>query len=275
MKRFHQQPALHIGLIIFCALSSCVSPGLKQAQSGAQQAIAKRGGTPAEQEKFAKDQKKTMLQGTGLGAVLGAGAGYALGGARGALAGAVLGGLIGNRGGQHVAMKKALAQTSEANLDACISEAGSENAATKRWIAALNHKLVDYKKRAATARALNDRKELARIDRELKALDKQVAGEVKDYAANVELQRQLIAKLPSSHSMFARLNRTLNQSVECHDLLAAADILGASRSMPYDPPQPKAADRQDVPDPDALKNGDMNKLQEVPDPDALKRGRRL
>lgn len=241
----------------------------------AQGAIAKRGGTQADQEKFKKDQNKTMLQGTGLGAILGAGAGYALGSSRGAIAGALIGGMLGNQFGQHVALKKALAQTSEANLDACIKEVGSENAATRRWIQALNHKLVDYKKRAATARALNDRKELARIDRELKALDKQVAGEVKDYEANVELQRQLIAKLPTSHSMFARFNRTLNQSVECHDLLAAADILGASRSMPYDPPQPKAADRQDVPDPDALKNGGLNKLQEVPDPDALKRGRRL
>ena len=163
----------------------------------------------------------------------------------------------------------------ERDLEACIREAASENAATRRWIETLNHKLADYKKRVATARALNDRKELAKIDRELKALDKQVAGEVKDYKENVALQRQLIAKLPTSHNMFARVNRTLNQSVECHDLLAAADILGASRSMPSDQPPPQAADRQDVPDPDALKKGGLNKLQEVPDPDALKRGRQL
>ncbi len=140
-------------ILLPCLASSCIAPALMAAQSMAQGAIAKRGGSAAEQEKFRKDQNKTMIQGTGAGAILGGVAGYALGGRGGAVAGVLIGGFLGNKFGQHVAMKKALAQTSEANLDACIKESLADNAAVRKRVSSLNAELANYKKRISAARA--------------------------------------------------------------------------------------------------------------------------
>ncbi|OYW73446.1 MAG: hypothetical protein B7Z37_21370 [Verrucomicrobia bacterium 12-59-8] len=189
------------------------------AQSMAQGAISKRGGTQADQEKFRKDQNKTMIQGTGLGAILGAGAGYALGGTRGAIAGALIGGMMGNQFGQHVAMKKALAQTSEANLDACIKESLADNAAAEKRVGSLRTQLSEYKRRISAARAQNNTKELAKIKGELKSLDKQVGGEVSNYDKGIGMQKQIVAKVPSSNTKYAKLSSTLRQSTESRNAL--------------------------------------------------------
>jgi len=207
-------------LILPLLVSSCANPALLMAQSGALGSIAKRGGGAAEQDKFKKDQRNTQLQGTGLGALLGAGAGLALGGDwQGALVGAAIGGLIGNQFGQHVAMKKALAQQSEANLDAAIKESLADNAAAQKRVTSLRSQLATYKQRISAARAQNNARELAKIKGELKSLDSTVAGEVSSYDKGIGMQRQIVAKVPSSNTKYAKLNTTLRQSTESRNAL--------------------------------------------------------
>ncbi len=206
-------------ILLPCLASSCVAPALLAAQSMAQGAIAKRGGTAADQEKFRKDQNKTMIQGTGLGAILGAGAGYALGGRSGLVAGALIGGMLGNQFGQHVAMKKALAQTSEANLDACIKESLADNAAARKRVGALQSQLAGYKKRISAARAQNNTQEIAKIKGELKSLDKQVGGEVASYDKGIGMQKQIVTKVGPSNTKYAKLNSTMRDSTESRNAL--------------------------------------------------------
>ncbi len=206
-------------ILIPCLTTSCVMPALMAAQGMASGAIAKRGGGQAEQDKFKKDQNKTMIQGTGLGAILGAGAGYALGGGRGAIAGALIGGMLGNQFGQHVAMKKALAQTSEANLDACIKESLAENETARKRVNSLTTELANYKQRISAARAQNNTKELAKIKGELKSLHGKVGGEVASYDKGIGMQKQIVTKVGSSNSKYAKLSSTLRQSTESRNAL--------------------------------------------------------
>jgi hypothetical protein len=208
-----------IAVLIPCLTTSCVAPALMAAQSMAQGAIAKRGGGAAEQEKFRKDQNKTMIQGTGLGAILGAGAGYALGGSRGAIAGALIGGMLGNQFGQHVAMKKALAQTSEANLDACIKESLADNATARKRVGALQSQLADYKKRISAARAQGNTREVTKIKGELVKLEKQVGGEVASYDKGIGMQKQIVTKVGPSNTKYAKLNSTMRESTESRNAL--------------------------------------------------------
>lgn len=209
-----------IAAILFpCMLSSCVDPALQAQQSSAHRAIDKRGGTGAEHEKFQKDQRNTMLQGTGLGAVLGAGAGYLLGDTRGALAGALIGGALGNKFGQSVAMKKATAQTTEANLDASIKDALAANARANARVGALRKELASYKTRISAARARNDTRELARIKGELNTLHKSVGQDVASQDQSIGRQQKLISQVPSSNSKYAKLNTTLRASSESRSAL--------------------------------------------------------
>lgn len=169
--------------------------------------------------KFRKDQNKTMIQGAGMGALLGAGAGYALGGGRGVVAGALVGGKLGNQFGQHVAMKKALAQTSEANLDAAIKESLAENAAAKKRVGALQSELAAYKKRISAARAQGNTAEVAKIKGELVKLEKQVGIEVASYDKGIDMQKQIVTKVGPSNTKYAKLNSTLKQSTESRNAL--------------------------------------------------------
>jgi outer membrane lipoprotein SlyB len=231
-------PAL-ASLLYACALISCVSHEPKLVQSGAQRVISKLSqshslnhseertaqivGIPDPDQldpmKLQRDQNKTMIQGTGLGSVLGAGAGYALGSSRGAIAGALIGGMLGNQFGQHVAMKKALAHTSEANLDAAIKESLAGNAAVRKRVNSLNSELAAYKKRIATARTQNNSKDLAKIKVELVKLEKQVGGEVASYDRGIGMQKQIVTKVRPSNTKYAKLNSTLRESTESRNAL--------------------------------------------------------
>ncbi len=204
-----------------------------------------------------------MIQGTGLGSLLGAGAGYSLGGSRGAIAGALISGMSGNQFGQHVAMKKALAQTSDANLDAAIKESLTEDAAARKRTSLLRHDLMNYRSRISAARAKNDTRELARIKGELKVLNQQVGSEVASRDKSIGMQRQLVAKLPSTNTRYAKLNDALQQNTASRNNLASVQQLLASinlqdggdspsRNLPPDLPPTRGAASQDVPDPDVL-----------------------
>jgi outer membrane lipoprotein SlyB len=206
-------------ILIPCTMSSCMSPALLMAQQGAHGSIAKRGGNAADQQRFAKDQRNTVLQGTGVGALLGAGLGAALGGGRGAAYGALIGAALGNQFGQSVAMKKALAQTTEANLDAAINEASRKNAAARQRVSSLRSQLATYKARINKARASNDARELARIKTDLGKLDNQIAGEVNDMDGDIGMQRQLVTKVGSGNTRYARLNSGLRESTENRNAL--------------------------------------------------------
>ncbi len=209
-----------IAILIPCLTTSCVAPALLAAQASARGAIANKGGTAADQQKFNKDQNKTMIQGTGLGALLGAGAGLALGGDwQGALVGAAIGGMLGNQFGQHVAMKKALAQTSEANLDACIKESLADNAKARQRVGALRTQLANYKQRISAARAQGNTREIAKIKGELVMLDKQVGGEVASYDNGIGMQRQIVTKVGPSNTKYAKLNSTMRESTESRNAL--------------------------------------------------------
>lgn len=208
-----------VALLIPCTLTSCMNPALLMAQDNAHSSISKRGGGADQHQKFANDQKKTVLQGTGVGALLGAGLGAALGGGRGAVYGALIGGAIGNQFGQGVAMKKALAQTTEANLDAAINEASKRNANARQRVASLRNDLANYKARIQKARAINDTKELARIKNDLGKVDRQLSGEVSEFDSSIGMQRQLVTKVGSGNSRYASLNSNLRQSTENRNAL--------------------------------------------------------
>ncbi|MFN0079348.1 MAG: YMGG-like glycine zipper-containing protein [Prosthecobacter sp.] len=210
-------------ILLPCLSSSCVGPALMAAQQLAQGAIAKRGGGAAEQQKFAKDQTKTQRQAEVGGLVLGAGIGALAGGGwKGAAIGAGVGLLAGHFFGQHVATKKALAQASEANLDACIKESLADNAAVRKRVSSLNSELAAYKKRISVARAQGNGKELAKIKVELNNLNSKVAGEVKTYDAGIGMQKQIVAKVPSSNTKYAKLNSTLRESTGNRDQLESS-----------------------------------------------------
>lgn len=209
-------------ILIPCLATSCALPALAAAQASAHQAISKKGGTAADHQKLDNDQQKTVAQGTGLGAGIGLATTLALGNRLGPWGQiAVMGGsiLAGNLLGQYVARKKALAQTTEANLDAAIKESLNENAAAKKRVSSLQTQLANYKKRIAAARAQGNTAEITKIKGELTALDKKVGGEVATYDKGISVQKQIVTKVGSSNTKYAKLNSTLKDSTESRNAL--------------------------------------------------------
>ncbi|MFN0079349.1 MAG: hypothetical protein ACKVY0_23030 [Prosthecobacter sp.] len=208
-------------------LGSCVSQKTTPEQELALNSMAKRGDTPEAQTKFMRDQHTTVVAGVVTGRVLGAAAVYALGNRLGPLGqiavylgGAAVGGLVGDQIiSQPVARKKALAQASEANLDAAIKESITENAKARRQVAALRTELISYKNRVTAAQAKGDAKEFAKIKDGLLTLNKNVAAQVREYDSGIGMQKQIIAKVSPANAKQPKLSSTLKESIESRNTL--------------------------------------------------------
>ena len=94
--------------------------------------------------------------------------------------------MLGNMLGQHVAMKKALAQQSSSNLDAAIKEANANNASATKNLASLRSQLATLKARAAKAKASGNTRELSQVKTELRALQTSVNNGSKSVGATGE-----------------------------------------------------------------------------------------
>lgn len=214
-------------ILIPALLGSCVSQKTTPEQDLALKSMAKRGDSPAAQTKFMRDQHSTVVAGVVTGRVLGAAAVYALGNRLGPLGqiavilgGAAVGGLVGDQIiSQPVARKKALAQTTEANLDAAIKESLTDNAKARRQVGALRTELSTYKQRVSAAQAKNDTKDLAKIKDGLLTLNKNVAAQVKEYDSGIGMQRQIIAKAGPANARQPKLSSTLKESIESRNAL--------------------------------------------------------
>ena len=134
LSRLRPFSPIIVALSLPFILGSCATAGLLSAQAGALGALGRTKGAGA-QNKFMDDQNRTVGQataiGTGTGMVVAAAIGRRLG-PLGSLAVIAGGAIAGNMLGQHVAIKKALAQQSSSNLDAAISEATKENANARK-----------------------------------------------------------------------------------------------------------------------------------------------
>ncbi len=211
-----------VAVLLPCMLGSCANPALASAQRGALGAIANRGDGTTQQSKFQADQNRVRNESTAVGAVVGVVAFRvaAVAAARrfgpvGALAvilgGALFGAALGDKAGQHVAMKKALAQTTEANLDACIQESIKENRRAQGEIQNLRQKLANIKKGISNARAKNDTRALAGYKKDLQSLHGSYAGPIKNLDTGILEQSKVIAKAGSGNSRYAGLNNSLTE----------------------------------------------------------------
>ncbi|HQZ29935.1 MAG TPA: hypothetical protein PK648_17455, partial [Verrucomicrobiales bacterium] len=116
LKQFRHHNRLCLVAVIPAILTSCVdvSPQeLSGLRGNAVSAIGRSGGSRADKERFLEDNRKTVREGTGLGAIAGAVAGgvagYYLGGesASAAIGGAMVGGALGGIGGAAAGRSKA------------------------------------------------------------------------------------------------------------------------------------------------------------------------
>lgn len=226
--------------------SSCVTDPILSAQHKAQKNITQRSSAAIDQRestraadgtkflvgvpdpdrldamKLQKDQNKTVAEGAGIGSLIAGGIGCALGvSGNAAIAGVHIGTAYGNQWGQHVAMKKALAQTSEANFDACIKESFADNAAARKRVSFLQAHLADYKKRIKAAQAEGNTREFAKIKKDLGKLGKQVCSEVASYDKGIGMQKQVITKVDPANAKYAKLNSAVRANIESRNALEA------------------------------------------------------
>jgi hypothetical protein len=203
-------PIIAVAMMPFM-LNSCITPDLMNAQAGALGALGRTGGAGA-QNRFMNDQANTVNQGTAVGAGAGMIAAAALGrrlGPLGALAVVAGGALIGNAFGRHVAMKKALAVQSSANLDAAIAEAKSDNASASKNLSSLRSQLAALKKRAAAAKASGNSNELSMVKADMRKLQATVNSGRKSLDTAVQNQTALSGKLNSSNAKYASIRSGL------------------------------------------------------------------
>lgn len=203
-------PLIAVAVLPFM-LNSCISPDLMNAQAGALGALGRTGG-PGAQNRFMNDQAATVNQGTAVGAGAGAIAAMALGrrlGPLGQIAVIAGGAMLGNAFGQHVAMKKALAQQSSSNLDAAIAEAKADNASAAKNLSSLRNQLAALKKRAAAAKASGNSRELGVVKGEMRNLLASVNSGKKSLDTAIQNQSSLSNKVTSSHAKYASIQSGL------------------------------------------------------------------
>ena len=166
-----------------------------------------------------EDGQLAQAQGAGIGAaggaLLGAGIGALTGNssdvARGALIGAALGGAGGFAYGTHVANQKAKYASTEAWLDACISDAEKKRSAAIAYNNRLNNELARLQREVNTARAAGDKKQLSSLKRQIASERSAAQKEANNYAKEVEVQRGAIKEAGGSGgSRLSSLRSTTN-----------------------------------------------------------------
>lgn len=114
------------------------------------------------------DGQLAQGQGAAIGAGVGALAGNLIGGdTQGTLIGAGIGSALGFAYGSHVANKKADYRNTEDWLDACIVQAEGKRKEAVAYNDRLNRELTRLRREVAAAKAANDRKKLASLNRQI------------------------------------------------------------------------------------------------------------
>lgn len=197
--------------------------GMSPQQYAASQAIdrAERKGAIARgtQEKFQKDQRKTVTQGTAGGAILGALAGGIIGNQRGnagagALIGGLAGGLAGNVFGQGVANKKAAAVVVDVNLDVYIKDARDANRSARATVRSLRSQLSSLKSQVARARASGDQAALSSAKSQLRIMQSQASAEEKSLNGAISRGSRQLNKAGNKHPQFDSLSSNLGEATE-------------------------------------------------------------
>lgn len=208
----HKSPII-VALTLPFMLGSCVNPALLQAQAGALGAL----GSPVAKNRFITDQNRTVGQGTAVGGAIGGAVGMALAqryGPAGILAGVLVGAVIGKLVGEHVAMKKAIAVQSMANLDNAIKEAANENAKAVERLASLRQSLTDLKAKGLAAKAAGNNRAYKQVQSQMRELQKVVISDRKVIDTSVTLQTQLQGKLPANNPKYAEITSGLSEATK-------------------------------------------------------------
>ena len=211
------------------------------------------------------DGTRTRTEGALGGAVLGAGLGALIGAAsgnagRGALIGLAAGSVTGLAYGNHVANKKANYRSTEAWLDACIAQAETTLRQTQRYHAQLQRQIQ-------LLQSKQDGGENPALQREGGVLQKELLQHLQLLKDEIGSQQYVLRQANGAatarrelQTKVSALRGTQDQLEESRTLLAAINREGGSEhpaaGPDRSPNQPRTqGDRQDVPDPDALKRG--------------------
>lgn len=213
-------PVTAAALIPFC-FASCA--GMSADQYAASSAIdrAERKGAVAQgtQQKFQRDQRNTVNQGTAGGAILGGILGGVIGhqqgnAGAGALIGALGGGLAGNTFGRSVADKKARAVVVDVNLDSYIKDARDANRSARATVRSLNGQLAKLRNQVARAKASNDRATLSAARKQLSSMQNQVRIEERNLNSAISSGNTQLRKAGSGHSQYRELSSGVSSATE-------------------------------------------------------------
>ncbi len=216
LSTLRRKAPLVIAATLPLLFGSCATEGLLNAQGGALGALGRTQGA-AGQNRFMADQQRTVGEGTAVGAGAGMVVAAALGrrlGPLGSLAVIAGGALAGNLIGQHVAMKKALAAQTSANLDAAIKEAEGENAKARQRLTNLRQQLASLQAKGRAAKAAGDTKTVTKVKADLLALQKSVASDRSSIDQSITMQTQLQSKVPSSNPKYSAISGGLSESTK-------------------------------------------------------------
>lgn len=149
------------------------------------------------------DGTRTRTEGTLGGAALGAGLGALIGAAsghagQGALIGLAAGGIAGLAYGNHVAMKKSQYRSTEAWLDACISQARRTNEGARSYNNGLSSKISKLKNEIAAAKASGNQGVLQQKKAEIIKLEKETSKQMKGIDSEITNQNRVLGEAKST-----------------------------------------------------------------------------
>lgn len=213
-------PVTAAALIPFC-FASCTTMTANQYEAGRAIDRAERRGAVAQgtQEKFQRDQRNTVNQGTAGGAILGGILGGVIGHQRGnagagALIGGLAGGLAGNTFGRSVADKKAAAVVVDVNLDVYIQDARNANRSARATVRSLRGQLSSLRSKVARAKASNDRAALSSAKAQLRIMESQASSEQKSLDRAIGSGSRQLNKVGSKHSQYKELSSGVSSATE-------------------------------------------------------------
>ena len=161
-----------------------------------------------------QDGQLAQAQGTGIGAIGGGLLGAAIGGRQGALIGAAIGSTAGFAYGSHIANKKAQYKSTEAWLDACISQAEGKRKEAVAYNNKLNNRLASLQKEVRMAKAAGDKSKLASLKRVIVSERAQAQKQSTVFSKEAQMQRGAIKEANGQGSSRLRSLRTSTSGIE-------------------------------------------------------------
>ncbi len=161
------------------------------------------------------DREVTQAQGTAIGAGAGAILGQVIGGnTQSTLIGAGIGSLAGLAYGTHVANKKASYANTEDWLDACIVQAEDTRKKAVAYNDRLNNQLARLRKEVQIAKAANDQRKLASLNREIRSERATAQKESATFAKEAQINRSAIQEAGGEGGSSLKSLRSTTSGIE-------------------------------------------------------------